>query len=137
MSVFQHFQHQFAGNVAIVDYESEYQKADKVKYRNYLTGIANRYQREKKDCPVLRMVVAYTGDVERRQVADSFDIGAVKMHIETAFLSELDKDGISRRLAKKDWGQDAAGVCAVGDAFSRLLYRSAAPPHSVLPLYCL
>ncbi|MDE7311954.1 MAG: hypothetical protein K2N87_10145 [Eubacterium sp.] len=52
--------------VAIVDYESEYQKADKVKYLNYLAGIAKRYQREKKDCPVLRMVVIYTGDVERR-----------------------------------------------------------------------
>ena len=73
--------------VAIVDYESEYKKADKVKYLNYLAGIANRYRKEKKDCPLLRMVVIYTGDVERRQVSDSYDLGAVKMRIETAFLS--------------------------------------------------
>ena len=87
--------------VAIVDYESEYKKADKVKYLNYLAGIANRYRKEKKDCPLLRMVVIYTGDVERRQVADSYDLGAVKMRIETAFLSELDGDSISRRLEEK------------------------------------
>lgn len=34
------------GTVALVDYESEYKKEDKVKYLNYLTGIANRYQRD-------------------------------------------------------------------------------------------
>ena len=40
--------------VAVVDYESGYSKADKVKYLNYLIGIANRYQKEGKDCPALR-----------------------------------------------------------------------------------
>ena len=45
------------GTVALVDYESEYKKEDKVKYLNYLIGIANRYQKEKKDCPTLRMIV--------------------------------------------------------------------------------
>ncbi len=91
--------------VAIVDYESEYKKADKVKYLNYLAGIANRYRKEKKECPLLRMVVIYTGDVERRQVADSYDLGAVKMRIETAFLSELDGDSILRRLEEKVKGK--------------------------------
>ena len=55
------------GSVALVDYESDYKKEDKVKYLNYLAGIADRYQREKKDCPRLRMIVIYTGDIERRQ----------------------------------------------------------------------
>jgi len=91
--------------VAIVDYESEYKKADKVKYLNYLAGIVNRYRKEKKDCPLLRMVVIYTGDVERRQVSDSYDLGAVKMRIETAFLSELDGDSISRRLEERVKGK--------------------------------
>lgn len=93
--------------MAIVDYESEYKKADKVKYLNYLAGIANRYRKEKKECPLLRMVVIYTGDVERRQVADSYDIGAVKMQIETAFLSELDGNSILRRLEEKVKGRQA------------------------------
>ena len=55
--------------VAILDYESDYDKNDKIKYLNYLTGVANRYQKEKKDCPHLRMVVIYTGDISRGQVS--------------------------------------------------------------------
>ena len=53
--------------VAILDYESDYDKNDKVKYLNYLTGVANRYQKEKRGCPQLRMVVIYTGDISRGQ----------------------------------------------------------------------
>ena len=55
--------------VAILDYESVYDKNDKVKYLNYLTGVANRYQKEKRECPQLRMVVIYTGDISRGQVS--------------------------------------------------------------------
>ncbi len=87
--------------VAILDYESDYDEKDKVKYLNYLTGVANRYQKEKRDCPVLRMVVIYTGDISRRQVSSEYNIGAVKLHTETAFLSELDSAGIMERLRGK------------------------------------
>lgn len=87
--------------VAILDYESDYDKNDKVKYLNYLTGVANRYQKEKRGCPQLRMVVIYTGDIRRGQVSSEYNIGAVKLHTETAFLSELDSDGIMERLKSK------------------------------------
>ena len=87
--------------VAVVDYESAYDQADKVKYLNYLTGIAGRYQKEKKACPVLRMIVIYTGDIRRDQVSEEYDIGAVKMNIEPAFLSELDTDRMMERLQEK------------------------------------
>ena len=87
--------------VAIVDYESRYKKEDKIKYLNYLAGIANRYHREKKKCPALRMIVIYTGDVKRRQVSCEYNIGALKMHMEAAFLSELDADGIYRKLEER------------------------------------
>ena len=87
--------------VAILDYESVYDKDDKIKYLNYLTGVANRYQKEKRDCPQLRMVVIYTGDISRRQVSSEYNIGAVKLHTETAFLSELDSDSIMERLKGK------------------------------------
>ena len=87
--------------VAILDYESDYDKNDKVKYLNYLTGVANRYQKEKRGCPQLRMVVIYTGDINRSQVSSGYDIGAVKLHTETAFLSELDSEGIMERLKSK------------------------------------
>ena len=89
------------GTVALVDYESDYKKEDKVKYLNYLAGIANRYQQEKKACPMLRMIVIYTGDIERRQVSDEYDIGAVRMTLEPAFLSELDSGGLFRHLKEK------------------------------------
>lgn len=89
------------GTIALVDYESDYKKEDKVKYLNYLTGIADRYQQEKKVCPMLRMIVIYTGDIERRQVSDEYDIGAVRMTLEPAFLSELDSGGLFRHLKEK------------------------------------
>lgn len=38
------------GTVALVDYESEYKRENKVKYLNYLTGIVNRYEREDGSC---------------------------------------------------------------------------------------
>jgi len=92
--------------VAIVDYESKYSQSDKVKYLNYLTGIASRYRKEKKDCPVLRMVVIYTGDIRREEVSNEYDIGAVKINIEPAFLSELDAGSILHRLENKIKGNE-------------------------------
>lgn len=89
------------GTVALVDYESEYSKEDKVKYLNYLTGIANRYQKDKKDCPVLRMIVIYTGDIKREQVSAEYDIGAVSLKINPAFLSELDSEKVFHQLEEK------------------------------------
>ena len=87
--------------VALVDYESDYDQLDKVKYLNYLTGIANRYRQEKQICPRVRMIVIYTGDIDRRQVSAEYDIGAVKMSVETAFLSEINADEIYDRLKSK------------------------------------
>ena len=84
-----------------MDYESEYDNRDKVKYLNYVTGIANRYLQENKECPVIRMIVIYTGDIDRRKVSARYNIGAVKMKLETAFLSELDSKRIFDRLKKK------------------------------------
>ena len=89
------------GTVAIVDYESKYRKKDMIKYLNYLTGIANRYLRKKKDCPTLRMIVLYTGDIKRKQVSAEYNIGAVKVTLEPAFLSELDSDNIFRNIKCK------------------------------------
>lgn len=86
------------GTAAIVDYESEYKKENMIKYLNYLTGIANRYLKEKRNCPLLRMIVIYTGDIKRKQISVEYNIGAVKVTLEPAFLSELDSDRIFRHL---------------------------------------
>lgn len=89
------------GTVALVDYESEYNKESKVKYLNYLTGIVNRYERKGRSCPDLRMIVVYTGDIRREQVSENYDVGAVTVTIEPAFLSEIDGEGILKHLKKK------------------------------------
>ena len=47
------------------------------------------------------MIVIYTGDIRREQVSTIYDIGAIKVNIEAAFLSELDAEGIYRRFEGK------------------------------------
>ena len=89
------------GSMALVDYESDYDKKDKIKYLNYVTGIANRYLQENKECPPIHMIVIYTGDIDRKKVSAKYDIGAVRIKLETAFLSELDSKRIFDRLKKK------------------------------------
>ena len=87
--------------VALVDYESDYEEADKVKYLNYLARIADRYLLEKKACPILRMVVIYTGDIIRKRVNAEYNIGALRLTVEPAFLSELPGEEIYQRLKRK------------------------------------
>ena len=70
-------------------------RKDKVKYLGYITGLANRYLQENKECPIIHMVVIYTGDIERKKVSTNYNIGAVRMKLETAFLSEMDSKKIS------------------------------------------
>lgn len=89
------------GSMALVDYESDYDHKDKVKYLNYVTGIANRYLQENEECPVIHMIVIYTGDIDRKKVSARYNIGAVRMNVEAAFLSELDSKKIFDRLKKK------------------------------------
>lgn len=84
-----------------MDYESDYDHKDKVKYLNYVTGIANRYLQENEECPVIHMIVIYTGDIARKKVSARYNIGAVRMNVEAAFLSELDSKKIFDRLKKK------------------------------------
>ena len=89
------------GTAAIVDYESEYSEKDKIKYLNYITGTANRYVKAKRDCPILRMIVIYTGDIKREQIVEEYHIGAISLKIETACLSELNAQEILTRLKEK------------------------------------
>ena len=47
----------------IVDYESEYKRANKIKYLNYITRVLEKYHKENRNFN-LRLVVIYTGDVQ-------------------------------------------------------------------------
>lgn len=47
------------------------------------------------------MIVIYTGDIDRKKVSARYNIGAVRMNVEAAFLSEPDSKKIFDRLKKK------------------------------------
>ncbi|MCM1171197.1 MAG: hypothetical protein NC393_03615, partial [Clostridium sp.] len=49
----------------------------------------------------IRMIVIYTADVNRVQTEDVYDIGAFRLNIEEAFLSELNSEEIRKRLTEK------------------------------------
>ena len=75
------------GTYGIVDYESKYLKANKIKYLEYATRLIRHYFDPDKDVKI-RIIVIYTCDVES---ADNvLDAGAVKLEIEQAFLSHID-----------------------------------------------
>ena len=89
------------GTFAIVDYESDYSEKNKLKYAGYLTGVLTRYYGQHGQFPVLRMIVIYTADVARGTTKDQLDAGAIRLKLDTAFLSDLSGDEIFGRLSAK------------------------------------
>lgn len=86
------------GSYAIVDFESEYRRFNKIKYLNYATRIAEKYFKNEEDFR-LRIIVIYTGDV---QSADpDFSIGCITMKTEQAFLSHIDGDAEMKKIREK------------------------------------
>ena len=88
-------------SIAIIDYESDYDVDDKLKYIGYVYRVARRYFKEEKRKLTIRMIVIYTADIERRQVSNTLDFGSLCLKVETAFLSELDSAEIRERLNRK------------------------------------
>lgn len=65
------------GTAALVDYESEYDQKDKIKYLNYLTGIANRFvelavkiQERKQQIFILAGILVFTDKIIDREMAN-------------------------------------------------------------------
>lgn len=69
------------GTLAVVDYESDYDEKDKLKYTNYLTGVLTKYYEQHSEFPNLRMIVIYTADVARGTTKNQLDAGALKLRI--------------------------------------------------------
>ncbi len=61
------------GTLAIIDYESDYKKKNKLKYINYIVRIVSYYQKEWNSNIQIRMIVIYTADVTRKETSDIFD----------------------------------------------------------------
>ena len=85
----------------IVDYESDYDEEKKSKYLGYIARLAKTLYNELKYSPKLRVLIIYTADVTRKRTQPDLDMGAFKMHLEVAFLSEIDGNEVMERISCK------------------------------------
>ena len=88
-------------SLALVDYESTYDYEDKIKYLNYIVRTLKRYKVFKNPKQIIRMIVIYTGDVEKGKTIDKLDVGCLQLQVEEVFLSELDAEKIEKNLCEK------------------------------------
>lgn len=77
------------GSIAIIDYESAFKKFNRNKYFSYIARILRRYENEKIYDIHLRLIIIYTGDIQRSSIATEYDVGASKLLVEGVFLSEI------------------------------------------------
>lgn len=89
------------GSVAIIDYESAYKKENRNKYINYIARVLSRYEKKGIFDISLRMIVIYTGNVTRDKIPVYYDIGALTLKIDSAFLSEVNAEEIMEKLTVK------------------------------------
>lgn len=85
--------------VAIVDYEAEDKLANRVKYVNYIARVMERYLKERGELPNLRMIVIYTGDVEKAKGV--LESECITLRMEQVFVSRLPEQMIYRRIKHK------------------------------------
>ena len=91
------------GSYAMIDYESEYKRANKIKYLNHIARVMNRYYKEGEDFH-LRMIVIYTGDVKSAEA--ELETDCITIRTEQAFLSHIDGDAEYQTIrAKIDAGK--------------------------------
>lgn len=87
------------GTYAIVDYESEYKKINKVKYMNYIARVMAKYLKEDAEFN-LRLIIIYTGDV--KSADGTLETACFTLRAEQAFLSHMDGhaelDAIQKKL---------------------------------------
>lgn len=88
-------------SLALVDYESTYDYEDKIKYLNYIVRTIKRYKVFKNTNQILRMIVIYTGDVEKGKTRDKLDVGCLQLKVEEVFFSELNAEVIEENLYQK------------------------------------
>lgn len=89
------------GSLAIIDYESDYDKENFVKYINYIARVIKRYAIAKQlsDLKQIKMIVIYTADVE--QAESQYDLGSLILMVESAFLLKIETMKIYQELEEK------------------------------------
>lgn len=86
------------GTYAIVDYEAEFKKMNKIKYLNYITRVMEKYYKEEENFH-LRLIVIYTGDVKSAE--STFETNCITLRMEQAFLSHIDGEAAFNMIEKK------------------------------------
>lgn len=88
-------------SVAIVDYESKYSEANKVKYIEYLARVIKRIYNDEKHFRKLRLIIIYTADVERGTTTPQLDLGCTELTLTEAFLNDIKSEAVRKQLFKK------------------------------------
>ena len=80
------------GSLAIIDYESDFDYENFVKYINYIAHVLKRYSNDRKLMEIneSKMIVIYTADVESAPV--TYELGGITLKIEAAYLINLLKE---------------------------------------------
>lgn len=86
------------GTYAIVDYEAEFKKLNKIKYLNYIARVMEKYYKEDENFN-LRLVVIYTGDVKSAEPV--FETSCITLRMEQAFLSHIDGEAAFDTIRQK------------------------------------
>lgn len=86
------------GTYAIVDYEAEFKKLNKIKYLNYIARVMEKYYKEDENFN-LRLVVIYTGDVKSAEA--TLETNCITLRTEQAFLSHIDGEVAFNTIRQK------------------------------------
>ena len=89
------------GSLAIIDYESEFNRENFVKYINYIGRVLKRYSLNNKlgEIHEIRMIVIYTADVESAQ--ETYELGGLTLKIEASYLVNMNSNHIYQKLRFK------------------------------------
>lgn len=85
--------------LAIVDYESEDKDSNKIKYINYIARVLDKYFDDKKEIPIIRLIIVYTGDVEK--ACKVINTGSISLYMEQVFLVKLESEEIYQYIKHK------------------------------------
>ncbi len=89
------------GSIGIVDYESDYDENDKIKYLSYITRILKRKRLDHKDYPMIRMLVIYSANVLKSRARLSMNLNCLVLNVEAVFLEDVVSEGIIRSIENR------------------------------------
>lgn len=94
--------------LAIVDYESEAKTKNHIKYVNYIGRVMERFYKENSKIPNIRLIVIYTGDVEK--ACPVLEMPCMTLRTEQLFISKLPEEEIYQNIAHRlAEGEDLTG----------------------------